>query len=138
MMDPSSNKNALDIVLSMKPNAIWKLETLPDCPAQCWITGIATVIAVLPQPASSTLAREDHLDFDPGADKLPIATSKRYTCAYPGCHYRCRYPKDLEVHQAKHTGEKRFRCEWCPKRYTYASGLYSHKRGCKGKPRPTL
>ncbi|KAG9279010.1 zinc finger protein 33A [Astyanax mexicanus] len=56
---------------------------------------------------------------------------KRFVC--PHCSKRFKCFSQLEIHERSHTGEKPFRCTLCGKRYAQKGHLYTHQRTHTGE-----
>lgn len=56
---------------------------------------------------------------------------KRFVCSYCSKRFRCF--SQLTIHQRSHTGEKPYRCTLCGKRYIQKGHLYTHQRTHTGE-----
>ncbi|XP_066530246.1 zinc finger protein 431 [Hoplias malabaricus] len=60
-----------------------------------------------------------------------LTGDKRFVC--PHCSKRFKCFSQLEIHERSHTGEKPFRCTLCGKRYAQKGHLYTHQRTHTGE-----
>ncbi|KAK2916708.1 hypothetical protein Q8A67_001082 [Cirrhinus molitorella] len=60
-----------------------------------------------------------------------ISGDKRFVCSYCSKRFRCF--SQLTIHQRSHTGEKPYRCTLCGKRYIQKGHLYTHQRTHTGE-----
>ncbi|XP_026070570.1 zinc finger protein 79 isoform X2 [Carassius auratus] len=60
-----------------------------------------------------------------------ISGDKRFVCSYCSKRFRCF--SQLTVHQRSHTGEKPYRCTLCGKSYIQKGHLYTHQRTHTGE-----
>ncbi|KAK2710402.1 hypothetical protein QYM36_011800, partial [Artemia franciscana] len=62
------------------------------------------------------------------------SSGERFVCSVKGCGYSASYKSRMNVHMVKHTGEKKFKCEWCSKEYSQKSTLTQHQKACCSQP----
>ncbi|XP_016318601.1 zinc finger protein 79-like isoform X1 [Sinocyclocheilus anshuiensis] len=60
-----------------------------------------------------------------------ISGDKRFVCSYCSKRFRCF--SQLTIHQRSHTGEKPYRCTLCGKSYIQKGHLYTHQRTHTGE-----
>ncbi|XP_030645588.1 oocyte zinc finger protein XlCOF6 [Chanos chanos] len=60
-----------------------------------------------------------------------LSGDKRFVCTYCAKRFKCF--SQLEIHQRSHTGEKPFKCMLCGKRYAQRGHLYTHQRTHTGE-----
>ncbi|XP_077069693.1 uncharacterized protein LOC143722269 isoform X2 [Siphateles boraxobius] len=60
-----------------------------------------------------------------------MSGDKRFVCTYCSKRFRCF--SQLTIHQRSHTGEKPYRCTLCGKRYIQKGHLYTHQRTHTGE-----
>ncbi|XP_073705568.1 uncharacterized protein [Garra rufa] len=60
-----------------------------------------------------------------------VSGDKRFACSYCSKRFRCF--SQLTIHQRSHTGEKPYRCTLCGKRYIQKGHLYTHLRTHTGE-----
>jgi uncharacterized Zn-finger protein len=55
------------------------------------------------------------------------SNQKPFKCTFANCSNEYKWAKDLKTHQASHSGERRYACLWCHKRFPDSSNCRKHK-----------
>ncbi|GFZ47553.1 hypothetical protein JCM24511_05297 [Saitozyma sp. JCM 24511] len=61
-----------------------------------------------------------------------------FACEWPDCHKTYKKAADLERHERLHTGELKYTCKVCGKRYARSDVLTRHLVQIHGEPPPTI
>ncbi|EJD42422.1 hypothetical protein AURDEDRAFT_126457 [Auricularia subglabra TFB-10046 SS5] len=79
------------------------------------------------QAGPGTIVRQAHPEGPVTAQR-----PRRFQCQYPDCHHAFDRQAALENHVRTHTGDRPFKCAYCPADFTTNSNLKRHERDQHG------